>query len=64
MTSGRRRPKRVEEPTKMQERANAIVLAALKDDEFMKGVLEASQSEAAGELGEPWPEVNVRLGLV
>ena len=58
------KPKEVEQAIELQERSNAIVMAALNDEEFMKGVLEASQQEAAGEQDEPWPQVKVRLGIV
>ena len=58
------KPKEVEEAIQLQERSNAIVMAALNDDEFMKGVIAASQQEAAGEQGEPWPQVKARLGIV
>jgi len=48
----------------LEERAKRITQAALADKQFLDDVREALALEAAGNTGEPWPEVKARLGLV
>ena len=57
-------PEEVNQEIELEMREKAIVLAALSDEEFMKGVLEAYRLEASGEQGEPWSDVKARFGLV
>jgi hypothetical protein len=64
MTPGPGKPEEVQEAIALQERANAIVMAALNDDEFMAGVLEARKQEAEGQEGELLTDVLKRLGIV
>ena len=59
-----KQPKEVQEAIELQKRANEIVLAALADDQFMKGVLEAQRLESSGGGGESWTQIKARLGLV
>ena len=48
----------------LQERANARVMAALQNEEFMADVLESREEAAAGERGELLADVIKRLKLV
>ena len=64
MTPRQRRPKEVQEAIAIQEHVNAVVMAALRDDEFMAGILEARRQEAAGTSGELLTDVVKRLGIV
>ena len=54
----------VREAIALQERANARVMAALQDEEFMAEVIESREEAAAGERGELLAEVIKRLKLV
>jgi hypothetical protein len=63
-TPGRGRPEEVKQAIAQQERANAVVMAALNDNEFMAGVLEARKQESEGQEGELLSDVIKRLGIV
>ncbi len=54
----------MQEAIALQQRANAKVMAALQDEEFMAGVLESRDEAAKGERGELLADVINRLKLV
>ena len=54
----------VREAIALQEHANARVLAALRDEEFMADVIESREEANGGERGELLADVIKRLKLV
>jgi hypothetical protein len=63
-SSSKRRSPEVQEAIALQKRANTIVMAALKDEQFMSGVMEACQLEDDGNKGDLLTDVIKHLGIV
>lgn len=55
--------KEVQEQIEIEKRGLAIVHAALSDEQFVAGVLEAHKMEMNGEQGKPWSEVKAELKI-
>ena len=58
------RKKKLEEAIAQQERAHAVIMAALHDEKFMDDVFEGFEQLERGEKGEPLEEVRKRLKVV
>lgn len=53
----------LKEAIEVENHAHAVVLAALNDADFMRGVLQAQEQEVKGQPGEAWSSVKARLGI-